>query len=52
MRWFQQSSGTNDKTIIEGTINADKVADFQIQLKGLKTLTVADFVLGGFSSGR
>lgn len=34
-----------DKTIIEGDINGDKVADFQIELTGLKTLTAADFVL-------
>ena len=32
-------------TIVEGDINGDKVADFQIQLTGLKTLTAADFVL-------
>ena len=41
LRWFQ--SGTT--TIVEGTVNADKVADFQIQLTGLKTLTAADFIL-------
>ena len=47
LRWFQQNSaGTaNDKTIIEGDINGNRVADFQIQLTGLKTLTAADFIL-------
>ena len=34
-----------DKTIIEGDINGDKIADFQIELTGLKTLTAADFLL-------
>jgi Ca2+-binding RTX toxin-like protein len=37
------TSGTN--TVVEGDINGDKIADFQIQLNGLKTLTAADFVL-------
>ena len=41
LRWFESGA----TTIVEGTVNADKVADFQIQLTGLKTLTVADFVL-------
>ena len=47
LRWFQQNlAGTdNDKTIIEGDINGNKVADFQIKLNGLKTLTAADFFL-------
>ena len=35
LRWFQASGAT----FVEGTVNADKVADFQIQLTGLKTLT-------------
>jgi serralysin len=45
LHWFQQNaSGTSsDKTIIEGDINGDAHADFQIQLTGLKTLTSADF---------
>jgi serralysin len=47
LRWFQQNvSGTaNDKTIIEGDINGDRAADFQIQLTGLKPLSAADFIL-------
>ena len=47
LRWFQSNAaGTaNDKTIIEGDINGNRVADFQIQLTGLKTLT-----RGGFHS--
>ena len=32
-------------TIIEGDFNGDKVADFQIELTGLKTLLGTDFVL-------
>jgi Ca2+-binding RTX toxin-like protein len=35
----------NDKTIVEGDTNGDGKADFQIELTGLKTLTVADFIL-------
>jgi Ca2+-binding RTX toxin-like protein len=47
LRWFQQNSaGTaNDKTIIEGDTNGNGVADFQIQLTGLKALTAGDFFL-------
>ena len=42
----QNLPGTvNDKTIIEGDINGDRVADFQIELKGLINLTTADFIL-------
>ena len=37
------ASGTD--TLIEGDINGDKTADFQIQLTGNKVLTVADFIL-------
>jgi serralysin len=43
LRWLQQDIA--DKTIILGDINGDTVADFQIELTGLKTLTVADFIL-------
>ena len=35
----------NDATIIQGDINGDKLADFQIQLHGLVQLTQADFIL-------
>lgn len=47
LRWFQEDrqGGSNDKTIIAGDINGDKVADLQIELKGLITLTGADFIL-------
>ena len=47
LRWFQENlAGTvNDKTIVQGDVNGDKVADFQIQLTGLKVLTAADFFL-------
>ena len=54
LRWFQiNAPGTaNDRTIIEGDINGNRVADFQIQLTGLKTLTAADFVLNAWSCRR
>jgi hypothetical protein len=47
LHWFQQNlAGTaHDATIVEGDINGDRHADFQIELTGLKTLTKGDFVL-------
>ncbi len=47
LHWLQiNAAGTvNDKTIIEGDIDGDKVGDFQIELSGLKTLTASDFIL-------
>ncbi len=39
------SNNTFDKTIVEGDINGDGRADFQIELKGLIKLTAGDFVL-------
>ncbi len=43
---FEDLAGTaNDKTIIEGDINGDRVADFQLELRGLISLTAVDFVL-------
>lgn len=47
LHWFQIDS-TNpafDKTIIEGDVNGDKRADFQIELTGLKLLSKSDFIL-------
>ncbi|MFO1171896.1 MAG: calcium-binding protein [Hyphomicrobiaceae bacterium] len=39
-------SGTaNDKTVVEGDVNGDGRADFQIELKGLIGLTKGDFLL-------
>ncbi len=35
----------NDKTIVEGDINGDARADFQIEIRGLIGLTAQDFVL-------
>ena len=32
------------KTIVEGDIDGNKVADFQIELTGHKTLTSSDFI--------
>jgi serralysin len=47
LRYFQiNAAGTvNDRTIIAGDTNGNKVADFQIELVGLKVLTAADFIL-------
>ena len=47
LRWLQdnQPGTANDKTIVEGDINGNGLADFQIQLTGLKTLTASDFIL-------
>jgi Ca2+-binding RTX toxin-like protein len=47
LHWLQvNAAGTaHDKTIVEGDINGDKVADFQLELSGLKTLAAGDFVL-------
>ena len=47
VRFFKQNlAGTaNDKTVVAGDINGDGAADFQIQLKGLISLTKADFIL-------
>lgn len=47
IRWFQEDrAGTaNDKTIIEGNIDADLAAEFQIELRGLVTLKATDFIL-------
>lgn len=35
----------HDVTLVSGDINGDKVADFTIELKGLVSLTSADFIL-------
>jgi Ca2+-binding RTX toxin-like protein len=36
---------SHDKTIVEGDLNGDGKADFQIELKGLLALTKGDFIL-------
>ena len=41
LTWSQ--AGGN--TLVQGDIDGNKVADFQIELTGLKTLTAADFIL-------
>lgn len=47
LRWYQIDNTNNalDKTIIEGDVNGDGRADFQIELTGLKALVAADFIL-------
>ena len=43
---FEDLAGTaSDKTIIEGDINGDLVADLQIELNGLTALVESDFYL-------
>jgi Ca2+-binding RTX toxin-like protein len=41
--WYQDVA--NNRTIIQGDVNGNTVADFEIQLTGLKTLTVDDFLV-------
>ena len=43
--WEDLTGTANDKTLIEGDFNGDSAADFQIELTGLKSLVVSDFVL-------
>jgi Ca2+-binding RTX toxin-like protein len=45
--WSQEDSSgiANDKTVISGDVDGDMVADFQIELTGLVTLTANDFIL-------
>lgn len=40
-----KAGSANDYTVVEGDVNGDGKADFQIQLKGLITMTKADFIL-------
>ncbi|MDX2308035.1 MAG: calcium-binding protein [Hyphomicrobium sp.] len=44
-RYVDAYGTANDRTIVEGDVNGDKKADFQIELCGLKCLTNYDFVL-------
>ena len=47
LRFFWEDNVNNalDKTIIEADFNGDHIADTQIELTGLKTLLIGDFVL-------
>lgn len=47
LRWFvEDAPGTkNDKTIVEAFITGNVNPDFQIELTGIKTLLVGDFIL-------
>ncbi len=44
-RQFNEAGTANDITIVYGDVDGDKLADFQIELSGLKTLTAANFIL-------
>ena len=44
-RLYNPAGTAFDKTIIYGDVNGDMRADFQIELTGLKTITVSDFIL-------
>ena len=43
--YLNRPGTANDRTIIEGDLNGDRRADFQIEFVGLKALTKADFIL-------
>jgi Ca2+-binding RTX toxin-like protein len=47
LKYFQLNlAGTaSDKTFVQGDLNGDCKADFQIELAGLKVLAAADFIL-------
>lgn len=46
LQWFQVNKPGEDKvTVVAGDTNGNKVADFQVELKGLLTLTIGDFIL-------
>lgn len=47
LNWSQQdAAGTaNDKTIVMGDLNGDRIADFHVELTGLIQLGVGDFIL-------
>ncbi len=42
---FNYAGSVNDKTIISGDVNGDGLADFTIELTGLKLLSAGDFIL-------
>ncbi len=45
IRQFDASGTAEDVTVIYGDVDGDKLADFQIELTGLKALAAGDFVL-------
>jgi Ca2+-binding RTX toxin-like protein len=42
---INKSGTANDITLVSGDINGDSIADFRLELKGLVSLTAADFIL-------
>jgi subtilase family serine protease len=47
LRWYQENNtGTaNDRTIVMGDVNGDRVADFTLEITGLHTMRAVDFLL-------
>jgi len=47
LRFIRENNpgNANDRTIIAGDVNGDRIADFQIELTGLYRLTDHDFLL-------
>ena len=47
IRWVQENpaGAVNDKTIVMGDLNGDRVADFHVELTGLINLGASDFAL-------
>lgn len=43
--WLNPAGTADDRTIVSGDVNGDKIADFRIELVGLKSLVAADFIL-------
>jgi len=41
LRYFQE----NGNTIVEGDVNGDGSADFQIEISGITSLQASDFIL-------
>lgn len=45
LRWYSTGSGADQARILEGDVNGDSIADFQIELSGAGAINVADVML-------
>ena len=47
LRWVQddQSGTANDKTLVMGDLNGDRIGDFVLEITGLHTMRAVDFLL-------